>query len=56
MQLIFHLVNGVKQKAKNSGIIDAELLSSKHEMLMCIYKAFPSDPQVFKIFKDLNLS
>lgn len=55
MQLIFHLINGVKQKAKDWGITDAELLSRKHGMLMVVCKAFSSDPQVFKIFKYLNL-
>lgn len=52
LQLLFHLVDGVEQKAKDSGNVGAELLlSSKHEVLMFIGKTFPSDPQIL----DMNL-
>lgn len=48
--LLFHLVNGVEQKAKDSGNVGAELLlPSKHEVLMFIGKAFPSDPQILAL-------
>lgn len=52
LQLLFHLVDGVEQKAKDSGNVSAELLlPSKHEVLMFIGKTFPNDPQIL----DVNL-